>query len=493
MLSACSRPENVPAVPLPSVPSTLAVAGQMVPADPDTGVHWRPWSAASFAMARKLQRPVLLYTSRIGCGGLFAGDDPLARWLAETRYIPVRIDPERYPAVARRYATAGCPSLSILLNTGEEVVRATDIRRENVPLLLARIQQHLQKRPEVVDKQMQDARRPLPRFALSVAAVEAAVVDAYDTLYGGFGGPVKFPETQVLAFLQQLAQQPGQQHAARMVQRSLDGLLASPLWDGSVGALSHTPDWKTPRYEAYAADQAGLLLVLARAAGGSANYRRAGQQLFDVIRAEWFDADTGFFHSRRLAGAQSEAGWMDPILQADANALLIGACLQAAGDLDRLTPARQQAESAGEAILQHLVSAEGAVTHAMVEDAPVGLLRDQMLVALAFGELATHTGREDFANAAVRVRQWADANLWDVIANQYADAPARSWPESWSEIADDSDDRAPSAMAVAVEALLVAGDPLRARQIVYGSVLQTAPDRRHAALARQALILAGHP
>ena len=184
---------------------------------------------------------------------------------------------------------------------------------------------------------------------------------------------------------------------------------------------------------------------------------------------------------------------MDPVLQADANALLIRACLLAAGDLDRLASARRHAEAAGEALLQHLVSGEGAVTHALVEDSPVGLLRDQMLVALAFGELATHTGREDFVNAAIRVRQWADAHLWDVTANQYADAAARSWPESWPEPADDSDDRAPSAMAVAVEVLLAAGEPLRARHIVQGAVLHTAPDRRHAALARQALILAGHP
>jgi len=489
-LLTCSPQEGELPEPQQQV-AAIPTEQTLAPADPDTGLDWRTWSEATFASARQLQRPVLLYTSRIGCGGLFAGDDPLARWQAETRYIPVRIDPERNPDVARRYASAGCPSLSILLETGEEVSRATDIRRENVPLLLARIHEHLQKRPDVVETEMRSARRPMPRYALNIAAVQAAAVAAYDTLYGGFGGPGKFPETQVLAFLQELAQQPGQDPAAGMVQRTLDGLLASPLWHGDVQMLSHTPDWQTPRYEAYAADQAGMLAVLGRVAEGSPNYRRAGQQLFDAISSNWFDAEIGMFYSRRLAGTLNEAGWMDPVLRADANALLIRACLQTAAALDRLQPARRQAEAAGETLLRSLVTAEGAVRHAMEDHAPSGLLRDQMLVALAFDELSIQTGRDDFAVAAGKIRLWADENLWDPSTRQFIDGPARSWPAVWAVLADVSDDRAPSGMAVAAEAVAATGDTARALEILQQTVLQVEPDRRHAAMARQALILGG--
>jgi uncharacterized protein YyaL (SSP411 family) len=487
VLSACARQEEVlPESPQPSVVHT----GQKVTADADSGVSWRAWSAASFAEARQLQRPVLLYTSRIGCGGLFSGADPLARWQAETRYIPVRIDPQRHPDVARRYAPAGCPSLSILLATGEEVVRATDMARDNVPLLLSRIHEHLQKRPAVVDKEMKDARQPMSRHTLTVKAVRAAAVSAYDTLYGGFGGPYKFPETQVLAFLQELGQRPDGDNAAQMVQRTLDGLLVSPVWQGGIGSMSHTPDWQTPRYEAYAADQAGLLIVLGRAAAGSANYRRAGQQLFDAISADWFNAEAGAYYSRRLAGTVDQAGWMDPVVQADANALLIRACLQVATPLDRLQPARRQAEAAGDALLG-LLTADGAVRHTLTEDAPIGLLRDQMLVALAFDELVAHTERDDFAVAAQQVRSWADAHLWDGTSGQFADAPARTWPQSWAELPDDRDDRGVSGMAAAVEAVAAAGDAARALQMLQQASLRVAPDRAHAGLARQALILAG--
>lgn len=488
MLAACSEQESGQAIT--AEPVVEAIPGRITPpSDPDSGVDWRTWSVETFEAARRLQRPVLLYAARAGCDGLFAGDDPLARWYAETRYIPVRIDPDRHPAVARRYAAAGCPSLSILLESGQEIVRATDIRRENVPLLLSRIHRHLQKRPVVVKKEAEQnraARQSGRRHGVSVAAVQAAVVAAYDSHFGGFGGPFKFPETQVLAFLQELTTSGGHDDAARMVGRTLDGLLASPLWSGEVKAMSHTPDWQSPRYEAFAADQAGLLMVLGRAAEGSANYRRAGQQLFDTIATQWYDREGQAFRSRRLAGP---ADVTDLVIHADANALLIRACLQTGEVLDRQATARSQAVAAGETLLEHLVAADGAVRHTQVDAAPVGLLRDQMLVALAFGDLARHTGRDDFAAGALKVRRWADDHLWDDRSGAFADAPARSWPASWDAAFDDSDDRGPAGTAAAGEALAAAGDTLRALRVLRGKRLYAAADRRHSASARQLLIL----
>lgn len=477
LLVACSgvEPAGVPSQAKQVVPEEPS----QVVADPDSGVDWQRWSAEAFAAADRQQRPVLLYTSRTGCSGLFAGDDPLARWQAETRYIPVRIDPDRHPAVVRRYAAAGCPSLSILLADGREIVRATDIRRQNVPLLLSRMHEHLQKRRAVVEKEVEEAPPPAYVHALSAAAVRAAIVVAYDSSYGGFGGPFKFPEAEVLLFLQELRPEMDHGGAGRMVQRTLDGLLASPLWDGDVLAMSYSPDWQSPRSEAYAADQAGLLIVLARAATGSVNYLRAGQQLFDTIARDWFDVDRGAFLSRRP----------EPLIQADVNALLIRACLKTGKILDRKATAQHQAVAAGEVLLEQLVAADGAVAHVASGPAAVGLLRDQMLVALAFDDLTRLTGREEFARAAHRVRVWTDEHLWDESAGVFADAAPQSWPASWTAIPDDTDDRMPSGLALAAEALAAAGDTTRALRILQGTRLLIPADRRHAAAARQLLIL----
>ncbi len=479
-----------------SLPVPVEVGNQglvQIPADPDSGVNWRQWSATVFDTARRSQRPVLLYAARIGCDGLFAGDDPLARWQAETRYIPVRIDPDRHPAVARRYAPAGCPSLSILLEDGQEIIRATDMRRQNVPLLLSRMHEHLQKRRDVVEKEVEPspARHGSQTYRLSVAAARTSVVAAYDTLYGGFGGPYKFPETQVLAFLQELGTGEIEDGARKMLTRTLDGLLAGPLWTTDVLVMSHTPDWQTPRYEAHAADQAGLLTVLGKAAAGSANYHHAGQRLFDTISGHWFDAGTGAFRSRRLAGKVDEPGWQDPVIQADANALLILACLRSGESLDREDAAQRLASMAGETLLRELVTTEGVVRHALIDDTPAGLLRDQMLVALAFDELERQTGRGEFGEAATRVMSWADEHLWDEATGVFADAPVQSWPETWTSTPDEHDDRAPSGVAVAAEALAAVGDPVRALRVLHGIRLTSPTGRRQAAAARQLLVLEG--
>lgn len=471
------------------------------PADPDTGVDWHSWNASVFHEARESQKPVLLYVARFGCDGLFSGDDPLARWQAQTRFVSVKIDPDRQPAIARRYAAAGCPSLSILRDTGEEIVRATDIRTENVPLLLRRIHEHLRKRPDVVDKELQEAHRvsgQVDGHKLSVEAVEAAVVSAYDTQYGGFGGPQKFPETQVLALLQELAQSRNNPRSGAMVERTLDALLASPLWantemNRSVLAQSHTPDWRTPRYEAHAADQAGLLIVLGRAANHSANYRQAGQQLFDVIRTEWFDENAGAFRARRIGESGVDSVWADTLMLADANALLIRACLQAGTALGRQQVATDMAERAAATLQARFITAAGAVRHTPEAGASVGLLRDQMLVALALEEVSAQTQiqtkREAFVASAQRVRRWAEEHLWDDERGTYLDAVPIAWLHTWTDMSDDSDDRAPSGQAVAAEAALAAGDTTRAARILGRASLSAPADRRHAAMARQLLRL----
>lgn len=472
------------------------------PADPDSGVDWRSWGASAFEEAHRTQRPVLLYTSRPGCDGLFSGDDPLARWQAQTRFVPVRIDPDRHPAVARRFAAAGCPSLSILRANGDEIVRATDMRRANVAVLLRRIHEHLQKRPEVVDKELQEARRATDRMVahkLNLKAVETAIMQTYDARFGGFGGPGKFPETQVLALLQELAQTRNDKAAQAMVNRTVDALLASPLWDGAPNDLqgllaqSHTTDWRMPRFEAHAADQAGMLVLLGQLAPDNHNYKRAGQRLFDAIGTHWFDDKADAFRARRSSETQVDslggyATWVDTLVLADANALLIRACLQAGAALDRRQPAIDMAVHAATTLQTRFISSEGAVRHAAEPGAPLGLLRDQMQVAMALQETAAQTGRQDLAETAQRVRHWADAHLWDGVRGTYIDARPDP-PEVWFDLPDDSDDRAPSGLAAAAEAALAAADTARAERILRHGTLSAPPGRRHASMARQLLRL----
>ena len=454
--------------------------------DPDSAVGWQSWGPPAFDDARRLGLPVLLYVSGPGCGGLFAGDDGVAAWNAETRFLPVRIDPERRPHLARRYAPAGCPSISVLDSTGREAVRATDVPPDNLALLLARLHGHLRKDPGRLW-----AKQPAPaprRHRLSVEGVHGAVVSDYDGRFGGFGGPHKFPEPQVIAFLQALADLRGDPEARRMARHTLDAVLASPLWTSKgVLSYSHTPDWATPRREMSGAAQAGLLSVLADS--DFPDYRQAAVSLFEILRRDWYDEERGVFRTRRLRAADGR-WWSDPTVSSRDNLLLIRAVLRTGEALGRGTAAREMAEAAGSYLVRECLEADGRVRHDDGPDAASGLLSDQMLASLAFGDLARHGGREEFAEASRRAREWADRHLWDETAAAYADALDPAAPEAWPRrYALDDDGRRPAGQALAAEALLAAGDDGRARRILEGLRYPRPPARPQAAMATLLLSL----
>ena len=107
LAGACS-PEPEPGRS-PEAPAVPASETAMTWPDPDSAVAWQSWGPAAFDEARRRGLPVLLYVSGPGCGGLFAGDEGVAAWNAETRFLPVRIDPERHPSPGAPLRPGGVP------------------------------------------------------------------------------------------------------------------------------------------------------------------------------------------------------------------------------------------------------------------------------------------------------------------------------------------------------------------------------------------------
>ena len=483
LLAGACAPDPEPG-PSGDSPAGAAEVGLTWP-DPDSAVAWQSWGPAAFDDARRRGVPVLLYVSGPGCAGLFAGDEGVAAWNAETRFLPVRVDPEKRPHVARRYAPAGCPSISILDSTGREAVRATDIPADNVTPLLTRIHHHLRTDPgRLWAESPASAAR---RHRLSVDGVYRAVASDYDGRFGGFGGPHKFPEPQVIAFLQNFGGRRADPEARRMARHTLDALLASPLWTSrGVLSYSHTPDWATPRAEMSGAAQAGLLKVLA--AGGVPAHEEAAADLLESLVRDWYDEARGVFWTRRLRAADGR-WWSDPTVFTQDNLLLIRAFLHTGAALGREAAAREMAESAGGYLLRECVDEGGRVRQGDSAETAAGLLSDQMLASLVFDELARHSGRADFAETARGARGWADRHLWDETAGAYADAPDPAEPKAWPRrYALDDDGRRPAGQALAVEALLAAGEVDRARRILSGRRYPRPPGRGQASMA--ALLLA---
>src|SRR5216117_3363831 len=74
-------------------------------------VSWQPWGREAFALAARLDRPVLLYVGADECRWCAVMDrevygDPALGAMIDSLFVPVRVDRDERPDVARRYEAA---------------------------------------------------------------------------------------------------------------------------------------------------------------------------------------------------------------------------------------------------------------------------------------------------------------------------------------------------------------------------------------------------
>ena len=468
----------------------------------DRAISWKNWEMDAFREARERDCPVLLYQAAPGCEGVFAAGRPAVRSLLEERFVAIRVDPFQRPDIARRYAAGGWPSVAVLLPDGRAFTMAVDLPPENVELFLWRTLTNYEKQRAAIERKLRQAEKEqlaAAKFKVEVDRVYRAIAGDFDPLHGGFGKYFKFPESTVLRFLLEYYEQSGDEGALKMVTRSLDALLDSPMYDRKEGgfcAFSHSPDWRTPALEKDALDQAGLMLVLLQAAGHGAGdeYAIASEGLVSYIATQLFDAQRGSFSGRQVAvqsAAAAPVWWTDPVVYADRNALLVSACVAAAVHLQD-ERAERMARSAGDFILRHCVDAAGGVYHICDGGARgvSGLLEDQALVGAALLDLYELSGEQRFREWARRTAKFMEEHTFDAVQQAFFDRSERAeiegllrrrwWPYT--------DGLLPAGNALAAQLYVRLGALDRAVALLAGKRLGQAPGRSHSTLARTVLL-----
>ena len=470
----------------------------------DAQMAWGTWGDERLALARREDRPILIYFAAPGCEGLFPTPSPALRQLVEEDFVSVRVDPFKRPDIARHYDAGGWPALVMALPDGQVFARAVDIPPPNVEAYLRRLAlAYEEKRAVLVDKVRRAATRQKEHPRLEVTAVYRACAATFDSTHGGFGGPTKFLEAPVLRFLLAYAETRGVVRAQQMARQSLDAVLDSPLGDGGgFRAYSHTPDWRAPARERDALDQAAMLHLLLEAR--QPRYIAAARALFDFVERDLYDASAGAFRGRQVGTGTS--WWTDPTLYADRQAALITACLavaEALGDVAEMgaspsvskmgaahsdaAPAAQRAAQvalyAGDALIAHCIDADGGVRHICGADdgGVTGLLVDQAAAALALWELREWSGASRFAKAAERVAHFMEQQLGGSSAFYNRVAAGGLLPRFFSH----RDDGRPAGNALALEFYGRRKDAERLAALAGGPRL--APDRAYGSWARAVL------
>jgi uncharacterized protein YyaL (SSP411 family) len=315
-------------------------------------VNWQEWSTDVFALARTLDRPILLEIGAIWCHWCHEMDresyeNPRIAALINDLFIPVKVDRDLRPDIDQRYQRAvsdlngggGWPLIAFLTPDGNVFYGGTYMPPETLEPVVRQVAEGYRKDRDRVTFTAESLRRRLAGFssgpagAVSTEIVEQVVGDLrrnFDSSDGGFAndGP-KFPTSNAITLLIHRYVQTGDRRLLDMVTRTLDRMAAGGVRDQLSGRFHrYTTDrsWRVPHFEVMLFTQAEVLSTYldAYALTGKELYRQVAEQLIDFLSESFSGPDGGFFASQDADASADDDGsyytWSVAQLQAAVSA-----------------------------------------------------------------------------------------------------------------------------------------------------------------------------
>jgi uncharacterized protein YyaL (SSP411 family) len=387
-------------------------------------VDWQPWGREAFALAARLDRPVLLYVGADDCRWCAVMDrevygDPTLGALIDSLFVPVRVDRDERPDVAQRYAAAvqwlaglrGYPVTVFLTPDGSAFFGGTYFPADD-PLTGRGLKQIL---PEVA-RSYRDQRGFILRHAalvrqltathaargsgvLQPAAVTAQVDSvraAVEAAAGTHVGLGSFIHTQAVSLLLATYGRSRDTSYLAAARRVLDFMVDSGDAVTSDVARDDPPSLV----------RAGLARNLAAGWALSADprYRDAARLVIQRL-------------TRELQGAAGEA------MFADRQAYVIAALLEAAPGVGDSAAARW-ALGALNTLLRVTYARHRGVRHAAGDGMVHALLQDQVQVASACLAAYGYDGAPRYLAIARDLADVLDRDFADSVGGGYFDAVA---------------------------------------------------------------------
>ena len=406
-----------------------------------TGISWLPWTAASFTRAREEGKPVLLSLAPTWCrnsaemdGTSYAAPDVAA--LANTRFIPVRVDADRRPDIAERYHLGGWPTTAFLTPDGEILGGGTYVGQRRLADVLARVHRAYA------------SGQHLGRVAPAAAAADSGaaptleqlveqVVQTFDGANGGFGGAPKFPHVAPVRLAMSLYTRTGDTAQRDMAITSLDAMGWGPLYDERDGGFfrySQASDWGQPNEEKLL-DVNALMLALYVDASETFELARYVERADDIVRyvqtwladtvdAGWSGsqrADAAYYAGRSDGPPAVAAPPVDTTLFTDWNALMVAAALKAGRVLNDPGLSEFAIRSLERVVLLCYQPGAGMAHYHDGEPQVRGLLEDQVMMSIAQLDAFEATANIVYEMMAEELALHAIQQMWDSDAGGFFD------------------------------------------------------------------------
>jgi uncharacterized protein YyaL (SSP411 family) len=248
-------------------------------------VQWHEYSEATFALAKKENKPIFLSIGYSTCHWCHvmqreSFSDPEIAKLLNDAFINILVDREERPDVDSVYIAvtraltgdAGWPNNVILTPDGKPFFAMAYIPKETFRGLIPQFAAMWRKSPEFYARSADTILRALQPPPVGTDTLGADVLEKgyrqlaarYDAANGGFEPPPKFPNPHHLMFLLRYWKRSGERHALEMVETTLTTIRARPIYDAkNFGFHRYTSDleWRDPHYEKMLCDQALLAIA----------------------------------------------------------------------------------------------------------------------------------------------------------------------------------------------------------------------------------------
>ncbi|MBI4696698.1 MAG: thioredoxin domain-containing protein [Gammaproteobacteria bacterium] len=309
-------------------------------------VDWYPWGPEAHALARRLDKPILLSIGYSACHWCHvmaheSFEDPATAAVMNEHFVNVKVDREERPDLDRIYQNAhqllsgrggGWP-LTVFLSPRDHVPFFAGTYFPPEPRygmpgfrdVLSRVAAFYHTHDADVHTQNARLSAALAEIAAGPAGRDAVLsatpldtgldqaLQAFDREDGGFGGAPKFPHAGSLARLLRADGDDAKHADARRLTRlTLDRMAAGGLYDqlgGGFFRYSTDAAWRIPHFEKMLYDNGPLLDLYAEAwrITGEARYAEVARGVAAWLGRE-MTAPEGAFHSSLDADSEGEEG-----------------------------------------------------------------------------------------------------------------------------------------------------------------------------------------
>jgi len=321
----------------------------------DNPVSWYPWGEEAFAKAKREDKPVFLSIGYSTCHWCHVmeresfEDLEVARLMNEA-FVSVKVDREERPDIDMVYmevcqaltGSGGWPLTIIMTPNRQPFFAATYIPKDsrfgrlgmmelipNIKDLWATKRADLVNTAHQITTAIQSASVSTHGGELGEPVLHLAykqLAGGFDSEFGGFGGPPKFPTPHNLLFLLRYWSRTGNDAALDMVEKTLTAIQRGGINDQiGFGFHRYSTDgqWLVPHFEKMLYDQAMLAIAYTEAfqATGKDIFANTARQILDYVLRDMM-APEGGFYSAEDADSEGEEGKFYQWTQVEINQVL---------------------------------------------------------------------------------------------------------------------------------------------------------------------------